>query len=35
MEQLLGHLPDDWIRKIAHENASEFYRHQLPADCKP
>ena len=35
MEQLLSPLPDDWIRKIAHENASKLYRHPLPAVCKP
>ena len=35
MEKLLGDLPDEWIRKIAHENASELYRHPLPEVCKP
>ena len=35
MDKLLGDLPDDWIRKIAHENASALYRHPLPATCKP
>ena len=35
MEKLLGGLPDEWIRKIAHENASALYRHPLPPHCKP
>jgi predicted TIM-barrel fold metal-dependent hydrolase len=35
MDQLLSPLPEDWIRKIAHENASKLYRHPLPAVCKP
>ncbi len=35
MDDLLGTLPDDWIRKIAHENAAKLYRHPLPEVCKP
>jgi predicted TIM-barrel fold metal-dependent hydrolase len=31
MHRLLGGLPDDEIRMIAHENAAGLYRHPLPA----
>lgn len=30
VEQLLGHLPDETIRKITHENAAGLFRHPLP-----
>ena len=33
--KLLGHLPDDEIRKITHENAAKLFRHPLPANPKP
>jgi len=35
LEKLVGHLPVDQIRMIAHQNAAKLYRHPLPAVCKP
>lgn len=34
-ETLLGHLPDETIRKITHENAAALFRHPLPAERLP
>ena len=35
MKQLIGDLPKEEIRMIAHENASRLYRHPLPGVCLP
>ncbi len=35
MKRMLGNLPIDEIRKIAHQNASKLYRHPLPKVCVP
>ncbi len=35
MQRLLGGLPDEEIRMIAHENAAKLYRHPLPAKRLP
>jgi predicted TIM-barrel fold metal-dependent hydrolase len=35
MKQLIGDLPNDEIRMIAHENAARLYRHPLPRECLP
>jgi predicted TIM-barrel fold metal-dependent hydrolase len=35
MERLLGNLPKEEIRMIAHENAAKLYRHPLPGVCLP
>jgi len=35
MEALLGDLPVEQVRMIAHENAARLYRHPLPEVCKP
>ena len=35
MRRMLGDLPVDEIRKIAHLNASKLYRHPLPKVCVP
>jgi len=35
IENVLGSLPVDEIRKITHENASHVYRHPLPKVCIP
>ncbi len=35
MERLLGHLPPEEIRMIAHANAAALYRHPLPQHCLP
>jgi predicted TIM-barrel fold metal-dependent hydrolase len=35
MKRMLGDLPVDEIRKIAHLNASKLYRHPLPKVCVP
>jgi len=35
MQRMLSGLPDEWIRKICHENAAKLYRHPLPATCRP
>jgi predicted TIM-barrel fold metal-dependent hydrolase len=35
MKRMLGDLPVDEIRKIAHENAAKLYRHPLPKVCVP
>jgi len=35
MEKLIGDLPEDEIRMIAHENAAKLYRHPLPPNCLP
>ena len=35
MDKLLGALPVEQIRMIAHENASKLYRHPLPEVCRP
>lgn len=34
MERLLGGLPAEWARKIAHENAARLYRHPLPPSAR-
>ncbi len=33
--EILGHLPDDEIRKITHQNAARVFRHPLPDVTKP
>jgi predicted TIM-barrel fold metal-dependent hydrolase len=35
MKKLLGNLPGNEIRMIAHENAAKLYRHPLPPNCLP
>ena len=35
LESKLGHLSDDVIRKLTHENAARLFRHPLPDDCLP
>jgi predicted TIM-barrel fold metal-dependent hydrolase len=30
-----GHLPDDELRRMCHENAAQLYRHPLPEERKP
>ncbi len=35
MKSLLGDLPENEIRMIAHENAAKLYRHPLPPNCLP
>jgi predicted TIM-barrel fold metal-dependent hydrolase len=35
MKKLIGDLPENEIRMIAHENASKLYRHPLPEKCLP
>ena len=35
MEEMLGDLPVEEIRKITHENAAALYRHPLPDVCRP
>ena len=35
MKQLIGDLPKEEIRMIAHENAARLYRHPLPGECLP
>ena len=35
MLDVLGDLPDEEIRMIAHENAAKLYRHPLPEVCLP
>ena len=35
MHNVLGDLPVEEIRMIAHENASKLYRHPLPEVCLP
>ncbi len=35
MEDVLGDLPVEEIRMIAHENAAKLYRHPLPKVCRP
>ena len=35
IDQVLGDLPVEEIRKITHENAAELYQHPLPKICVP
>ncbi len=35
LESKLGHLSDDVIRKLTHENAARLFRHPLPDVCLP
>ncbi|WP_419850063.1 amidohydrolase family protein [Candidatus Poriferisocius sp.] len=35
LESKLGHLSDDVIRKLTHENAARLFRHPLPDACLP
>ncbi|MAG32331.1 MAG: amidohydrolase [Deltaproteobacteria bacterium] len=35
LQKLIGDLPKDEIRMIAHENAAKLYRHPLPPTCLP
>ncbi len=35
MQRLLGNLPEEEIRMIAHENAAKLYRHPVPAGIRP
>ena len=35
IDEVLGNLPVEEIRKITHENAASLYRHPLPAVCIP
>ena len=35
IEDVLGDLPNDEIRKITHENAAALFRHPLPEVCLP
>lgn len=30
-----GHLPEDELRRICHQNAADLYRHPLPQETKP
>ena len=35
LQAKLGHLSDDVIRKLTHENAARLFRHPLPDVCLP
>jgi predicted TIM-barrel fold metal-dependent hydrolase len=35
IHDMIGHLPEDTIRKLTHENAARLYRHPLPEVCRP
>ena len=35
LESKLGHLSDEVIRKLTHENAARLFRHPLPGTCLP
>jgi predicted TIM-barrel fold metal-dependent hydrolase len=35
IHDMIGHLPDEQIRKLTHENAARLYRHPLPEKCLP